>query len=155
MLQQFDFKLNCWWYAHLVIRHRAHSVPCQATALVASREKNNIQDTCETAGDTSANPGSTTERVQKYCFHGLFENIADSTKVLYIYINKEITNITCRSSIPTIQRCPKQGLSFVQTTTVSEQQQANGSGSWATDKVLQIKCLSTTKQANVSCKNTW
>lgn len=91
MLQQFDFKLNCWWYAHLVIGHRAHSVPCQAKALVASREKNNIQDTCETAGDTSANPGSTTERVQKYCFHSLFKNIADSTEVLYIYINNEIT----------------------------------------------------------------
>ena len=49
MLQKIDFKLSFWWCAHLVIGHRAHSVPCQAKALVASREKDNIQDTCETA----------------------------------------------------------------------------------------------------------
>ena len=86
MLQKIDFRLSFWWYAHLVIGHCAHSVPCQAKALVASREKNNIQDMCETARDTSANPSSTTERVQKYCLYSLFENTADSTKVLYIYI---------------------------------------------------------------------
>ena len=82
MLQQFDFKLSFWWCAHLVIGRRAHSVPCQAKALVASREKNNIQDTCATAGDTSANPGSTTKRVQTYFVHCLFGKLADSTKVL-------------------------------------------------------------------------
>lgn len=42
---------------------------------------------------------------------------------------KSLNTITCRSSIPTIQRCPNQGLGFVQTTTTSEQQQANGNGS--------------------------
>ena len=42
MLQKIDFKLSFWWCAHLVIGHRAHS--CQAKALVATHEKNHIQD---------------------------------------------------------------------------------------------------------------
>ena len=84
MLYQFDFKLGCWWCAHLVIGRRAHSVPCQAKALVASRDKNNIQDTRATAGDTSANPGSTTKRAQTYFAHSLFGKFAESTKVLNI-----------------------------------------------------------------------